>query len=64
MLVAIKDTEFLDRVDRNLISFSKGDILIYEVVTRQFLTAKGLSTEHEVFKVLEHKPAARQLKLF
>ena len=64
MLVAIKDADFLGRVDRNLVSFSKGDILICDVITRQFQTAKGLSTEHEVVKVLEHKPAARQLKLF
>ena len=64
MLVAIKDADFLGRVDRNLIAFSKGDILICDVITRQYQTAKGLSTEHEVIKVLEHKPAARQLKLF
>ena len=64
MFVVIRDINFLERVDRSLISFSKGDILICDVITRQYQTAKGLSTEHEVVKVLEHKPAARQLKLF
>lgn len=59
----IADTDFLRRVDENLISFAKGDILVCEVRTKQSQTAKGLHTEHVVERVIEHRPAPRQLQL-
>lgn len=62
--VTISDSDFLDKVDRNLISFSKGDILICDVKTTQYRTDTGLKTEYEVLKVKEHKKGARQLLLF
>ncbi|SOB80500.1 hypothetical protein SAMN06297144_1092 [Sphingomonas guangdongensis] len=58
----IADEDFLGRVDRNLISFSKGDVLICEVRFRQKQTGKGLVTENIVERVLEHRPAPRQLE--
>lgn len=63
MYVTIKDTEFLYKVENNLISFSYGDILRCRVRTVQWRTSEGLKTEHEVLEVLEHIKAARQLKL-
>lgn len=62
--VTMTDDDFLYQVDNNLVSFAKGDILICEVKTIQYRTEAGLRTEHEVLKVVEHKQAARQLKLF
>lgn len=59
----VKDEDFLRRVENNLISFSKGDILICAVKTIQYRNISGLRTEYEVLKVLEHRPAARQLLL-
>lgn len=62
--VTMTDEDFLYQVDNNLISFAKGDILICDVKTIQYRTDVGLKTEHQVLKVIEHKTAARQLRLF
>lgn len=59
----IADEGFLRRVDQNLVSFSKGDVLVCEVRFLQKQTSKGLVTEHIVESVIEHRPAARQLNL-
>lgn len=61
--VTITDTDFLDRVNANEVSFSKGDILICQVRMTQRRTRDGLKTEHTVERVLEHRPAYRQLPL-
>ena len=60
---AIEDIDFLNRVDANQISFSKGDILICEVRVVQKQTEGGLKTEYTVVRVVEHRPGARQLPL-
>lgn len=60
---AISDAKFLAAVDQNLESFSKGDVLICEVLMRQWQTATGARTEYEVLKVLEHRRAATQIPL-
>ena len=60
---SIADEEFLRRVDRNEISFAKGDVLICDVRVRQSQTTNGLKTEYTVEKVVEHKRAPRQLEL-
>ncbi|WP_375288368.1 hypothetical protein [Sphingomonas sp.] len=59
----ITDEDFLRRVDRNLVSFSKGDVLVCEVRFLQKQTARGLVTENIVERVVEHRPAPRQLEL-
>lgn len=59
----IADEAFLARVDRNLVSFSKGDVLVCEVRFVQKQTGKGLVTEHIVEKVIDHRPAARQIEI-
>jgi hypothetical protein len=61
---SIADDEFLQKVDSNQIAFSKGDILICDVRVTQKRTDQGLRTEYTVEKVVDHKPAARQLPLF
>jgi hypothetical protein len=59
----IEDEDFLKRVDTNVIRFAKNDVLVCLVHFQQKQTAKGLSTEHVVKKVLRHIPAPRQLGL-
>lgn len=60
----ISDEDFLGRVDKSQIRFAKGDILICEVTVEQVQSASGLKTNYTVTKVIEHKPALRQLDIF
>jgi hypothetical protein len=60
---AIEDEDFLSKVDANQIAFSKGDILICDVRVLQKQTDAGLKTEYTVVRVVEHRPAVRQLPL-
>ncbi len=59
----IEDADFLSKVDANLVSFSKGDILLCDVRVVQRQTDTGLRTDYTVVRVVEHRPAARQLPL-
>jgi hypothetical protein len=59
----ISDADFLQRVDANQVSFSKGDILMCDVKITQRRTPEGLKTDYVVERVIEHRPAARQLPL-
>ena len=59
----IEDPEFMDLVDHNEVSFTKGDLLICRVITEQWQTASGLKTETRITKVEEHRSAARQMGL-
>ena len=62
--VRMKDEIFRKKVEDNLISFSKGDILRCKVKTMQWRTEEGLKTEYDVLEVVEHIPVARQALLF
>jgi len=62
--VQMKDDSFRRKVEGNLVSFSKGDILKCKVKTIQWRTVDGLKTEYEVLEVVEHMPAAKQILLF
>lgn len=59
----IADADFIARVDRNMVRFAKGDILLCEVQTVQTQGADGLKTEHTVLKVIEHRVAPDQFPL-
>ena len=59
----IADADFIARVDRNMVRFAKGDILLCEVRSVQTQSAEGLKTEHTVLKVIEHRPAPDQFPL-
>ncbi|PKN77214.1 MAG: hypothetical protein CVU52_01490 [Deltaproteobacteria bacterium HGW-Deltaproteobacteria-10] len=61
--VTIKDEDFLRKVNENLISFSKGDILTLNLKIITWETKDGIKTEYEASKVVDHKSASRQLKL-
>jgi hypothetical protein len=60
----IADEDFLSRVDKSQIRFAKGDVLICEVIVEQIQTSAGLRTNYTVTKVIEHRPALRQLDIF
>ena len=62
-LATIEDGSFLSRVENSDVAFSKGDILICEVRTRQYQEGLKLKSVHTVEKVLEHRRAAKQLRL-
>jgi len=59
----ISDAGFMARVDQNIERFAKGDSLVCMVRVRQWQTASGVRTEYEVVEVLEHRQAARQIRL-
>ena len=59
----MSDKGFLEKVNRGLIDFAKGDMLKVKLKTTQMQTRDGLKTEYEVVEVLEHKKATRQLSL-
>ncbi len=50
----IADDEFLEKIERNEISFSKGDLLRCRTRTQQYRATSGLSTIYTVEKVVEH----------
>lgn len=59
----IEDRDFLDKVDRSIARFAKGDILMCLVRTVQMQTTDGLKTEHTVLRVEEHLPAPTQFSI-
>ena len=60
---SMKDQEFLDSLDKGLVSFTKGDMLEVEIRTRQWKTETGLVTDREITKVLSHHKKYIQLPL-
>jgi hypothetical protein len=59
--VTIKDTQFLDKIDKNKESFSKGSLLKVKLRTYQFRRGIDLNTEYEIIEVLEHIKPREQL---
>ncbi len=58
--VSMKDDHFRSRVDNNEALFAKSDVLVCELRTIQWMTGKGVKTEYEVVRVVDHR-SARQL---
>ncbi len=63
LYVTMADNEFLDRVNRNLERFAKGDILKAETRISQWQTTEGLKTEYTILRVIEHRPGVPQIHL-
>jgi len=59
----IQDNEFLLKVEKNEAAFAKDDILRTSMQRKQYITESGIKTDYVVKKVLEHKSAARQIRL-
>lgn len=60
---SIEDVEFLNKIATNQVSFAKNDYLVCDVREHQVRTSKGLKKERIIIRVVEHKPAPRQLRL-
>jgi hypothetical protein len=60
---SIEDTDFLRKIANDEISFGKSDYLVCDVREKQVRTTKGLKKERTIVRVVDHQPAARQLKL-
>jgi hypothetical protein len=60
---SIEDADFLNKIANDEISFGKSDYLVCDVRERQVRTTKGLKKERIIVRVIDHQPAARQLKL-
>ena len=59
---AVLDESFQKRIDAGE-KFSKSDILIVNLRTRQIATNDGIKNEREILKVLNHIPAEEQVEL-
>jgi len=59
----ITDESFMARVLKNEESFRAGDILHVRLFKRQWLAGENLKSEYQVVEVLDHRPAAIQMKL-
>jgi hypothetical protein len=55
--VTVHDAEFLEKIDSNDVRFGKGDLLIFNVREVDRRTPKGLKSEYEILRVIEHRPA-------
>lgn len=62
-IAAIEDVDFLNKIANDEIAFGKNDYLICNVRETQVKTPKGLRKDRTIIKVIDHKPAARQLRL-
>ena len=66
--VSITDDRFLKRIENNEETFSKGDTLRVNLITRQFQGSDGsLKTEYEASRILRHDlagPKSQQIPLF
>lgn len=60
----IEDVDFQKKVDNSEISFAKGDYLVCDVREKQSIISGSLKKERSIVRVIEHKPAPRQMKLF
>lgn len=61
--VTIKDFGFLQRVQKDVESFSIGSLLRLKLRTIQLKTDTGLRTEYEVVEVVEHISSHKQMNL-
>lgn len=54
--VTILDEEFLNRIDKGLARFAKGDLLVCQVRETAVRTDGGFKSQYEILKVIEHRP--------
>jgi len=59
----VKDEKFAKDVQENKITFSKDDTFKVKLREKQWISDTGLKTEHEIEEVLEHRSAAKQIRL-
>lgn len=54
--VTISDEEFVEKIDKGLVSFAKGDLLVCQVRETSARTDSGFKSQYEILKVIEHRP--------
>lgn len=59
----VTDADFLGRIDRNEVSFSKDDKIKAVVRVKQIMKGDSIKADYFIDQVIEHISAARQLKL-
>ena len=59
----VTDFDFLKRVQENKEAFSKDDILRVLVRKKQWIGDTGIKTEYIILKIINHRPAAKQIVL-
>lgn len=64
IFVSIADPNFNRSVQTGREAFRKGDILLVQLETRQWLEGTELKAEHAILKVIRHENAPEQQKLF
>ena len=57
----MQDQEFIKQLASREVTFGQGDILIVQLSSKSYQTATGIRIEHKIPKVLEVKPAPRQM---
>lgn len=62
--VTVVDQAYLERVERNEITFAKGDILICDVRVETREESKGLKSEFFIERVVDQRRPGRQASLF
>ncbi len=61
IFVTILDNEYLEKIEGNLVSFSKGDRLKVKLRIKNYENTKGLKTDYEVLKILDHTKPPTQI---
>ena len=59
----VLDEGFVQRMQRNEIPFTPGDILVAKIRRRQFMQDQELRNESEILEVIRHESAYRQIPL-
>ncbi|KKW10529.1 MAG: hypothetical protein UY50_C0032G0005 [Parcubacteria group bacterium GW2011_GWA2_49_9] len=59
----ILDEEFVEKVQRNMTSFAKDDVLRVKLKRKQSILSGSIKTDYIILKVLDHRSAAITIKL-
>ena len=60
---SVEDEDYMSRVERNEIDFSKGDVLKVRMRYVQYSTSSGLKKEYFIEKVIEHSKAKPSIQI-
>lgn len=60
---SVRDEKFLSDVEQNKDSFSKDDLFKVKLREKQWIADNGIRTEYEIVEVINHRSAAKQIKL-
>ena len=61
--VIVEDEDYLSKIEKNEVDFSKGDLLKVRIRYIQYLTESGLKKEYFIEEVLEHSKAKPNIRI-